>query len=201
MSSVIGQGAEAILTKIDDKVVKTRPKKSYRLPFIDTKLRKLRTRHEARLLDKLNEIGVSAPLLLDVDEKDMVLKMSFIQGKKLRDVLDSSPELAMEVGRIVGRLHKNDIIHADLTTSNFIVNDALNIIDFGLSFISLKIEDKAVDLHVLDRAFESRHHSVYPEVFEFAVKGYKETNPNADEVLVQLEKVQSRGRNKKKSGD
>lgn len=199
MSKVLGRGAEAILSLEDGKVVKFRSKKSYRLDVIDSKLRKLRTRHEAKLLDKLKDIGVPAPLLLDADEKAGRLEMSFIDGTVLREVLDSRPELAKEVGMLVGKLHANDIIHSDLTTSNLILADGkVHVIDLGLSFVSLKLEDKAVDLHVLDRALESRHHKVYPRCFDLVLEGYKKANPNHQEVLTQLEKVQARGRNKQK---
>jgi tRNA A-37 threonylcarbamoyl transferase component Bud32 len=33
----------------------------------------------------------------------------------------------------------------------------LKIIDFGLSFVSDKVEDKAVDLHLFSEAVESKH--------------------------------------------
>jgi TP53 regulating kinase-like protein len=59
------------------------------------------------------------------------------------------------------------------------------------------VEDKAVDLHVLDRALESTHHTVYPSCFEQAMSGYKEGNPKHSIVLERLEVVRSRGRNKK----
>lgn len=56
-------------------------------------------------------------------------------------------------------MHKTDIIHGDLTTSNMLLRSSLDIvlIDFGLSYISTLIEDKAVDLYVLERAIGSTH--------------------------------------------
>ena len=47
----IGRGAEAILTREDARVTKDRIVKSYRHPAIDTKLRKTRTRREAKVLE------------------------------------------------------------------------------------------------------------------------------------------------------
>ena len=41
-------------------------------------------------------------------------------------------------------------------TTNSDIGD-LYLIDFGLSFVSSKIEDKAVDIYVLKRAFISTH--------------------------------------------
>jgi len=144
----------------------------------------------------LHKLNVPAPLLLKVCDESMKIDMSFIDGPKVRDVM--SVKLSREIGQKVGLLHKNDIIHADLTTSNMILkDDKIHLIDFGLSFISKKLEDKAVDLHLLDRALESRHHEMYDECLNEVLQGYKETNPEAAAVLQRLEVVQKRGRNKK----
>ncbi len=196
MSELIGHGAEARLFKVDGKVVKERPVKGYRLPVIDEKLRKQRTRREAKILEALQKANVPAPLLLKMCDESMKIDMSFIDGPKVRDVM--KPELAREIGQKVGLLHKHDIIHADLTTSNMILKDQIHLIDFGLSFVSKKVEDKAVDLHLLNRALESKHHDIYKECMPEIISGYRETYPDASNVLERLETVQKRGRNKKK---
>ncbi len=74
----------------------------------------------------------------------------------------------------------------------------INFIDFGLSQFSEKVEDKAVDLFLLDRALESTHQQSYPDIFEKALAGYREAYPGAAEVLERLEQVRKRGRNKQK---
>ena len=58
----------------------------------------------------------------------MQLRMDMVNGNKLRDVLFKEPTaLAEEMGRKIGVLHSNDIIHGDLTTSNMIpVTQTLN---------------------------------------------------------------------------
>ncbi len=198
MAELIGHGAEARLFKVDGKVVKERPAKSYRIPQIDEKLRRQRTRKEAKILETLQKVNVPAPLLLNVCDKSMKIDMSFIEGPKVRDVLHEKQELAGEIGQKVGLLHKNDIIHADLTTSNMILKEnKVHFVDFGLSFVSKKTEDKAVDLHLLDRALESKHHDIYKECMAQVLQGYRETYPDADAVLQRLESVKKRGRNKK----
>lgn len=200
MTEIIGQGAEAILYKEDNKVLKDRVSKDYRQKDLDNSLRKARTRREAKVLTKLKEIGVPCPELLNMDDKNMQISMSFIEGDKVRDVLHKNHiELSKEIGRKVAKLHVNDIIHADLTTSNMILDKEINFIDFGLSFFSTKEEDKAVDLHLLDRALESKHHEIYDECIKAVLEGYKEAYPDAEKVLNRLEKVQLRGRNKKKA--
>ena len=194
----IAQGAEAKIFFDDDKIVKSRFKKSYRHPQIDEKLRKLRTRSEGKILEKLQKINFPSPGLLSVDDSRMNIGMQFVDGDKLREALYKSPvKLSQEIGRKIGILHQNDIIHADLTTSNMILGDEINFIDFGLSYISTKVEDKAVDLHLLHRALESKHHDIYERCFDAVVKGYKQSYPEADSVLSRFEKVRLRGRNKK----
>ena len=200
MTEIIGQGAEAILYKEENKVLKDRISKDYRQKDLDTSLRKARTRREAKVITKLKEIGVPGPELLDMDDKNMRISMSFLEGDKLRDVLHKNHiELSKEIGRKVAKLHANDIIHADLTTSNMILADEIHFIDFGLSFFSTKEEDKAVDLHLLDRALESKHYEIYEECIHAVMEGYKEAYPDAEKVLKRLEKVQLRGRNKNKT--
>ena len=72
----------------------------------------------------------------------------------------------------------------------------LHFIDFGLSFFSVKDEDRAVDLHLLKEAFESKHHTVVDSAFEIVVDSYKKNYADADSVLKRLEVVEKRGRYK-----
>ncbi len=197
---LIAQGAEAKILKKDKTIIKDRFARSYRLPEIDLLLRRSRTRREAKVLEKLKELKIPCPDLIKVDDKDMKIMMEFLDGEKLRDVFHKYPEkFCKEIGEKVGLMHANDIIHADLTTSNMILlNNKIYFIDFGLSFFSKKPEDKAVDLHLLDRALESRHFEFYPKCFDAVIKGYQKSNPDFKKVLERLEKVELRGRNKQK---
>jgi len=200
----IAQGAEAIIYKNEKaEIIKERFSKEYRLPQIDEALRGFRTRREAKVLGKLEELNFPAPHLKEFSDKRMSLVMDFVPGEKLRDVLaqrDDFQQLAVEMGQKVGKLHAQNIVHGDLTTSNIIfhqITKKLNFIDFGLSFFSEKVEDKAVDLFLLDRALESKHYQHYPEIFSKVLEGYRESNPEAAAVIDRLEKVSKRGRNKK----
>ncbi len=195
----IDRGAEAIIRKEKENIVKDRVRKGYRLDQIDEKLRKTRTRREAKVLNKLEEINFPAPRLQDMCDKAMQLRMEMVNGNKLRDILYKDPiALSEEMGLKIGKMHSENIIHGDLTTSNMILEHEIKFIDFGLSFFSNKAEDKAVDLHLLRQALESKHYQNWEECFEAALKGYKQGNPDADIVLNRLEKVESRGRNKMK---
>ena len=197
---IIGSGAEAVIYKETNIVIKDRVKKNYRHPIIDQNLRKTRTRREAKILSKLKEIKFPSPILIDFDDKGMKVNMEFIYGNKLRDVFSNDPiKFSKEIGEKIGILHNNKIIHHDLTTSNMILrgND-IHFIDFGLSFFSEKVEDMAVDIHLLDRAMESRHHEHYPDCFKAAVKAYKKSSKKGKEVMDRFKKVSLRGRNKGK---
>lgn len=195
MRKLIAQGAEAKLFLDENKLIKDRIKKSYRLKEIDEKIRKFRTKREAKILQKLDFV----PKILDV--KKEIIEMEFIKGDLVKDILDDfkdKEKLCKEVGEKIAKLHNLDIIHGDLTTSNMIFNKKVYFIDFGLSFISGKIEDKAVDLHLLKQALESKHHEHFEECFKFVLEGYKKVK-DYNVILKRLEKVGSRGRYKRKS--
>jgi Kae1-associated kinase Bud32 len=191
----IDSGAEAVIKSDGATVVKERIKKDYRIPEIDDRLRKSRTKREAKVINKLNAIGFPAPLLKNFSETS--ISMEHINGSKLRDVLQKDPaRLGREIGRKVGLMHNTWIVHGDLTTSNMILEKEIKFIDFGLSFFSKKLEDKAVDLHLLRQALESKHYECWQECFDEVLKGYKETGDSAEEVIERLKKVELRGRNK-----
>ncbi|MDP2906617.1 MAG: KEOPS complex kinase/ATPase Bud32 [Nanoarchaeota archaeon] len=203
MKTLIAQGAEAKLYKEENTLIKERIKKSYRHEEIDNRIRKTNTRREYKLLDKASKI-INVPKLLDYNEKEYRITMEFIPGFTLRDTLDNIPtkkrlELCEQLGKEIARLHNTGIIHGDLTTSNFILKeDKIYFIDFGLGFHSIKIEDKAVDLHLLRQAFESKHYKHFEQSFEAVMKGYKEESKQAKETLDRFDVVEKRGRYKKK---
>lgn len=197
----IGQGAEAVLHSDEKTVRKDRVKKSYRHPEIDKKLRQFRTRREAKVIQRLQELNIPGPRLVSVDDKTMQIDMSFVEGDKVRDILTikNHYDIAFDIGKKIGQLHKHGIMHGDLTTSNMIYHEKdVHFIDFGLSFFSDKLEDRAVDLHLFRQALESKHHKIWQRCFEAAVAGYKECYPEAEAVLERLKKVESRGRYKDK---
>lgn len=198
----IAQGAEAIIYLKDGKIIKERIRKKYRHEEIDKKIRKKTTRFESRLLIKAAEL-VPVPKVLSTCDKAMIIEMEFIEGEKLRDVIDkmSSKErkdVFKRVGTKVAKLHNKGIIHGDLTTSNMIIREKIYFIDFGLGFISTKVEDKAVDLHLLKQALQSKHHKHFQESFDAVMHGYKEEIEDFEKLHNRFEQVESRGRYKKR---
>ena len=252
----IYQGAEAIIYQEGDLIIKDRIAKSYRLKILDEKIRKQRTKAETKLLEKASLI-INCPLPIEegkmmrqetsgVLRKSTKIIMPFIKGKKLSEHLDEMPEKQAEdacikIGQSIAKLHDNNIIHGDLTTSNIIlvekaeeknkifnnkyINSKINsqkspfinktskrslalvensnkkdeqqiwFIDFGLGFHSQRIEDKAVDLHLIKQALEAKHFQNWEEHYKNILKGYK-TSINFNKVLEQLKKVEARGRYK-----
>jgi len=199
---LIQQGAEAKIFYKDGTVIKERVKKEYRHESIDSFIRKKSTRQEVRLLKKASKF-IPVPDVIDSCDKEMIIKMEFLEGKKLRDVVDDMDskerkKIFARVGKKIAKLHNAHIIHGDLTTSNLILKDKVYFIDFGLGFISTKIEDKAVDLHLIKKALESKHYKHAEESFDAVLRGYKRESKEFSKVWNRFEKVCTRGRYKKK---
>ena len=184
-------GAEAHVTLENGMVKKERPLKSYRHPELDSRLRTERTETEARLMEDARRHGVNVPEISSVDDNSIM--MDRIEGEKLRDNLEI--QSFQSLGRNIAYLHETDIIHGDLTSSNVIVGKEVYIIDFGLSFRSQRIEDRAVDIHLLKQVLESSHPQKADEMWESFLKGYREYR-RYEEVMERLEEVEERGRYK-----
>ncbi len=122
--------------------------------------------------------------------------MQYLSGKKLSEYLEKLDykKICKQLGEILTKLHNQDIIHGDLTTSNmiYIKNNALYLIDFGLGFHSYKIEDKAVDLHLLKQALEAKHYKIADECFKIIIKNYKANQYKT--IIQRIPIIESRGR-------
>lgn len=194
---IIAQGAEAIISLNNNQIIKNRISKGYRLFVLDEKLRKQRTKSEAKIIEKLKNI-INVPKIIETNENKII--MEYVEGKKLSDYLDDLKnkfEIAEQIGREIAKIHDFDIIHGDLTTSNMIYQEKENkvyFIDFGLGFHSKRIEDKAVDLHLIKQALEAKHFLYWKELFDFIIKGYN--SKDKEKILEQLKKVEARGRYK-----
>ncbi|MFA6888626.1 MAG: KEOPS complex kinase/ATPase Bud32 [Candidatus Woesearchaeota archaeon] len=191
--NILSIGAEAVLT-LDKKrniVIKERVPKSYRIEELDKKIRTFRTRREAKVLSKLEPLGFTPKLIRG--DNNHVLEIEYINGNRLSEVLESQniKSISAEIGKKIKKMHDAGVIHGDLTTSNMILTGKIYFIDFGLSFFSEKIEDKAVDLHLLGQALESKHHTISNQIFEKIKDAYADKD-----VLIRLEQVEKRGRNK-----
>ncbi len=152
IKSAIGKGAEAVIYEgefLGKKVIiKKRIEKAFRIKEIDEKIRRIRTLVEARMLHRAKKAGVPCPYVFLIDGD--VLALSFISGQRA----EPSQDLAKWMAKMLVKLHNSHIIHNDFTPANVVEqNGERYVIDFGLSFYSEKLEDKAMDLLVLKRSF------------------------------------------------
>lgn len=192
---LIQKGAEADIYLEKELIIKIRNKKSYRLSFLDKKLRKARTKSEVKIINKLKNI-ISVPKIIQTDNLEKI-EMEFINGKEISEnfeIMDWK-NISKELGKTIAKMHNQNIIHGDLTTSNMIYKDKkLYLIDFGLGFHSNKIEDKAVDLHLLKHSLNAKHFSIFPEAFNIIIKNYKANQ--SEDIIKRIEIIEKRGRYK-----
>lgn len=198
METTIARGAEAVISKVGDTtIVKLRVRKGYRLPEIDLKIRKTRTRLEARLLQEARRAGVPVPNVIECDEDSGKLVMEFVDGERVKELFSSGrfENVCRIIGKEVGLLHAAGIAHGDLTTSNMILKDGkVYIIDFGLAKKTKSVEDFAVDLHLLERALTSAHCDIAEKCFDEVLEEYVKLMPNS--VVERLKEIEKRGRYK-----
>jgi TP53 regulating kinase-like protein len=184
-------------------VVKKRLPKIYRLPQLDERIRKYRTVHEPQLMHEAKKSGVPTPTIFSVDIKEASIVMRFIGGKQIKQLLsEASPKarqnLCLELGRLIGKLHKQGIVHGDLTTSNMIEdhNGKIFFVDFGLGEKTTELEDRGVDLHLMKRALQSVHFKFADECFKAIINGYSEVldHNTVGNVLGKIKEIEKRGR-------
>ncbi|MGF7117385.1 N6-L-threonylcarbamoyladenine synthase/protein kinase Bud32 [Methanobacterium oryzae] len=197
------KGAEANLYKskwLNQNVfIKERVPKSYRIPEIDHRLRKQRTKKEAKLLSEAKRCGVKTPLIYDINKQEKALTLEEINGNMVKNIFeDASMEkiknISRKIGENIAKLHNCGIIHGDLTTSNLIMeDDEIIFIDFGLGKNSDLVEDKGVDLLVFKKAISGIHYKIAAQCFDEVLKGYREAD-DYSKIIEKIEEIEGRGR-------
>jgi TP53 regulating kinase-like protein len=194
---LVKRGAEAdiYIVEWDSKkaVSKVRSPKSYRHQELDSVIRKYRTIHEASFMSAAKSAGIMTPFVHFVDPVRAEIIMEFIEGQNIRDVL--TPDICYKIGRCAALLHASNIIHGDLTTSNFVLNKKLVLLDFGLSYYSERTEDMATDIRLIKEVFTSAHISVR-KAFPSFVEGYRSVagRKKTDKILENVRTIEQRGR-------
>ena len=185
------QGAEATV-KISEQVTKNRKKKNYRHTNIDEKIRTERTQKEINKTQKARKHGINTPKILE--QKETQFKMEKIEGKPLKNEIETQPKLIKKLAEQVAILHSADIIHGDLTTSNAIyTGKEIYLIDFGLAQHSNRVEDKAVDLHLLKQILETSH-ATQENLWQLFEEKYREKGDG--QVINKLPSIEERARYK-----
>ena len=194
---LIKKGAEAdiYIVEWDSKkaVSKVRSPKSYRHPELDSIIRKHRTIHEASFMSAAKSAGVMSPFVYFVDPAKAEIIMEFVEGQNVRDVL--TPNICYKIGRYAALLHTSNIIHGDLTTSNFVMNKRLVLLDFGLSYYSERTEDMATDIRLIKEVFTSAH-IVVRKAFPRFMEGYASvaSSKKTEKILENVREIEERGR-------
>jgi len=199
---LIKKGAEGDLyfTKWNKQkaILKVRKKKNYRNSELDHRIRNQRTIRESEIISEVKSFGIHSPLIFFVDAKNCTILMQQISGKLVHDLPKSQLILiCKKIGKIVGTMHKNGIMHGDLTTSNFILSHGkIFVIDFGLAVRTKKPEDHAVDLRLFKEILNSAHALEMKKAWRNFLEGYRAivgtTRFNKISNLVSI--IESRGR-------
>jgi TP53 regulating kinase-like protein len=201
------KGAEASLYLSDwherRVIIKLRIPKKYRPPALDEQIRSYRTVHEPQLMHEAKVAGVPTPLIYMVNVPESSITMEYIEGQQIKQVLNNVPkaerhDLCVKIGDSIARLHKQGLIHGDLTTSNIILNPEgkLFFVDFGLGEKNIELEAQGVDLHLMKQALQSTHYLFWEECFQSVLCGYTSVLgvEVAEEVYEKIREIERRGR-------
>jgi N6-L-threonylcarbamoyladenine synthase/protein kinase Bud32 len=190
------QGAEATVTIEADRVVKRRLPRSYRHPRLDERLRRERTREEARLTSEARRAGVPTPVVFDVDVREATLVFERVGDDDLREGLTA--ERVRDVGRHLATCHEVGFVHGDPTTRNVRVTGGEGdeagrtyLIDFGLGYYTDDVEDYAMDLHVFAQSLAGTADDPAP-LLDAAEATYRTVGDGA--VVDHLREIEGRGR-------
>jgi N6-L-threonylcarbamoyladenine synthase/protein kinase Bud32 len=193
------QGAEATVEIGAETVVKRRLPKRYRHPDLGDRLRRHRTRLEARLTSDARRAGVPTPVVLDVDLADDAIEFERVGDRDLRAVVGDGDRDAAgrvrDVGRHLAACHDAGFVHGDPTTRNVRVSsDRTFLIDFGLGYYTDDVEDYAMDLHVFAQGFAGTADDA-----DRLLAAFEDAYRDAGDVTVldQLREIEGRGRYRK----
>jgi Kae1-associated kinase Bud32 len=206
LPKLIYRGAEAEIYLEDwhgeRAVRKSRIPKPYRVPALDSAIRRTRTLHETNLMHEARRVGIPVPVIQHLDPEESSFIMDYVQGPTLKEELYVvSPEIRLrrcaDLGRVVATMHRGGLVHGDLTISNVLSsNGKLFLIDFGLGDFSNELEDCGVDLLLLNRAMKSTHVKFHEQIFSAFMKGYGVIvgRKRKAEVLGKVREIERRGR-------
>src|SRR5664280_2423646 len=150
-TKLLKKGAEASLFFADwhqrKVIIKVRIPKKYRPKELDDKIRSYRTVHEPQLMHEAKAAGVPTPLIYMINVPQASITMEFVEGQQVKQLLNKVPKdqrqkLCVIIGELIGKLHRNGLIHGDLTTSNMILSPEGKIffVDFGLGERNSEVE-------------------------------------------------------------
>lgn len=184
-------------------VIKVRIPKRYRPEALDRQIRSYRTVHEPQLIHEAKAAGVPTPLIYMVNVTQSSITMEFVEGKQIKQMMNKVPKdqrqkLCLIIGESIGKLHRQGLIHGDLTTSNMILSPEGKIffVDFGLGEKNIELEAQGVDLHLMKRALQSTHYQFWEDCFKNILCGYSSVLgvEVAEKVYEKIREIERRGR-------
>lgn len=87
-----------------------------------------RVRREVRGHEKLNELGIEVPKILDFSVKDGFIVEEFVDGVNLHELIKNAgsrkrKSISYEIGKLTGRLHSMGFAFFDNRPQNYILKD------------------------------------------------------------------------------
>jgi TP53 regulating kinase-like protein len=205
----VSRGAEASIRAVEwlgwPAYLKDRESKTYRPKSLDERLRKERTRTEARLLVDARHLGVRTPIVYDLDLVKHRIILEALSGPTLKELLElhaANVEALRPAlrgfGEALGRLHAGGISHGDLTSSNLLFPAGPEgppaFLDLSMGSRSPGVEELAIDLHLVEEDLRSLHPKGDDLLAEF-LRGYAVGNPTgADAVRARAKEIRGRVR-------
>ena len=205
----VSRGAEAALRRVEwmgrPALLKERDSKAYRPKELDERLRRERTRTEARLLVEARRLGVRTPLVYDVDLAKHRLVLEELPGSTLKQLIDRSPTdpaplegPVRRFGTALGRLHAGGISHGDLTSSNVLFPEEPDrdpaFIDLSMGSRNAGVEELGIDLHLVEGDLRALHPAV-EKLLKAFYAGYAEGNPQREkEIRARAKEIRGRVR-------
>lgn len=145
-------------------------------------LMKKHTTTEAKAILKCKISGIAVPTLYLVDLKNFKIIMENISGQLVRDFFnynykntEAVTEILFEIGVILRKMHKNNVSHGDMNTSNMLLrkDGSIVLMNFGLSCLDASNHDKVLDFYTLEQSFINMHWQI-ADKFNLIFTSYKE---------------------------
>lgn len=139
------------------------------------------------------ELSKERILELERYDKMEIIKLTKFQRRNLAEPISKQYQSASNMILTSNQFRKYNNFPLGWEGGNKRVEFQIFFIDFGLGFISKKIEDKAVDLHLLKQALEAKHFRNWEVLFKEVLKGYSNYS-ESKKVIERITAIERRGR-------
>lgn len=156
--------------------------------------------NEAKAILKCKTNGIAVPTLYSIDLKNYKIIMENVSGLIVTDFLQENynnteaiTELLFEIGVKLSEMHSFNVCHGDLNTSNMLLKEdgSIVFINFGLSTLNSSVNDKVMDLYILELCFTYWHWQI-ADKFWLILTGYKDDITNYTTILIKLNTLKTK---------